>query len=233
MIRRESEVTAFLQEAGLAQYAKALEHHGIEMQTLMSMQYEQMRDLGMRSGHALKLRRRLQLANGSAAKGDVVGALSAVQLSWLRQEVSLQQFLAAVPEELDSPALKALFGHFLTMVGRVVAGIHELQRLSPELQELGLLQRLYGIKEQHFQLAGKILVELMACELTPEAQSAWVMVSGFMVAELLAGFHGNGEISQREFRLSLMSDCSTAVGDMDADSRTTHDGDDVDLARTP
>ncbi|CAJ1401377.1 unnamed protein product [Effrenium voratum] len=162
MIRRESEVTAFLQEAGLAQYAKALEHHGIEMQTLMSMQYEQMRDLGMRSGHALKLRRRLQLANGSAAKGDVVGALSAVQLSWLRQEVSLQQFLAAVPEELDSPALKALFGHFLTMVGRVVAGIHELQRLSPELQELGLLQRLYGIKEQHFQLAGKILVELMA-----------------------------------------------------------------------
>ena len=46
-----------------------------------------------------------------------------------------------------------------------------------------------------------------ACaELTPEVQSAWVMVSGFMVAELLAGFHGNGEISQREFRLSLMSE---------------------------
>ena len=32
--------------------------------------------------------------------GDVVGALSAVQLSWLRQEVSLQQFLAAVPEAM-------------------------------------------------------------------------------------------------------------------------------------
>mmetsp|Transcript_2142 Transcript_2142/g.4856 ORF Transcript_2142/g.4856 Transcript_2142/m.4856 type:complete len:343 (+) Transcript_2142:48-1076(+) len=64
-------VVAFLQEAGLPQYAEALLRSGFdELETLLEIEDSDMKDLGMLRGHAVKLRRRLREFKGGSQEHD-------------------------------------------------------------------------------------------------------------------------------------------------------------------
>jgi len=121
-------VTAFLREAGLIQYARVLNHHGFDdMETLLCMEDEHMREMGIATGHILKLKRHLrehalqrfgqrepasqssQIAVPRFGGGETQGkAYTSVQLSWmkLKDEIGLstvgglfyQKFFALEPE---------------------------------------------------------------------------------------------------------------------------------------
>ncbi|CAE7524255.1 hmp, partial [Symbiodinium natans] len=57
----QSEVTKFLRQIGLMQYAQTLYSSGFEdMETLLEIEDSHMRDLGMLPGHQVKLRKRLE-----------------------------------------------------------------------------------------------------------------------------------------------------------------------------
>ena len=60
----KSEVTSFMREIGLPQYAEVLRDHGFEdMETLLGIEEEHMRDIGMPAGHIVKLKRHLRDAD--------------------------------------------------------------------------------------------------------------------------------------------------------------------------
>lgn len=65
-------------------------------------------------------------------------------------------------------------------------------KLVPMLQQLGMRHVGYGLKPEYFDLAGKILIEVLVEWLgegfTKEVENAWVMVSGFMVATMHGGY---------------------------------------------
>eukprot|EP00438_Fugacium_kawagutii_P005329 Skav210303 [mRNA] locus=scaffold475:167736:168416:- [translate_table: standard] len=92
----------------------------------------------------------------------------------------------------NSPALRKLWAKFITVVGSAVAGIQDTSRLVPMLQQLGMRHVGYGLKPEYFDLAGKVLIEVLAEWLgdsfTKEVENAWVMVSGFMVATMHCGY---------------------------------------------
>lgn len=55
-----SELDEFLRELGLSQYGPALRSHGFDdMETILMINEEHMKDLGMRMGHIMKLKKRL------------------------------------------------------------------------------------------------------------------------------------------------------------------------------
>ncbi|CAK9099534.1 unnamed protein product [Durusdinium trenchii] len=60
------------------------------------------------------------------------------------------------------------------------------------LQELGIRYAAYSLKAEYFHFAEQILFEVLATwlgsDFTKEVEFAWKMVSGFMVATMLAGF---------------------------------------------
>ncbi|CAJ1330447.1 unnamed protein product [Effrenium voratum] len=92
----ENPVTVFMREIGLPQYAEALRDNGFDdMETLMGIEEEHMRDIGMAVGHIVKLKRRLQelesahgnaLAPPRALQGKGFApcgtTMTAVQMSW-------------------------------------------------------------------------------------------------------------------------------------------------------
>ena len=139
-------------------------------------------------------------------------------------------------EELEdpsnSPALRKLWAKFITVVGSAVAGIQDTAKLVPMLQQLGMRHVGYGLKPEYFDLAGKILIEVLAEWLgdsfTKEVENAWVMVSGFMVATMYGGYMAAAaEIKAKEkqiFASSALKDYSppaSTAGTDDFDSKTS------------
>lgn len=245
----KSEVTAFMREIGLPQYAEVLRDHGFEdMETLLGIEEEHMRDIGMPAGHIVKLKRHLRdadkvsmggmnsmtqmqvasLARPLQAKGfsPSQSNMTAVQLSWQQVKqlgtdvvggLFYKKFFMLEPsakalfpmsmrlrykdwdtdeeegeDPSNSPALRKLWAKFITVVGSAVAGIQDTAKLVPMLQQLGMRHVGYGLKPEYFDLAGKVLIEVLAEWLgegfTKEVENAWVMVSGFMVATMHGGY---------------------------------------------
>ena len=91
-----------------------------------------------------------------------------------------------------------------------MAGIQDTAKLVPMLQQLGMRHVGYGLKAEYFDLAGKILIEVLAEWLgegfTKEVENAWVMVSGFMVATMHGGFMmAANEIKAKEKQIFVSS----------------------------
>ncbi|CAJ1338686.1 unnamed protein product [Effrenium voratum] len=269
----QSPVTAFLREIGMPQYAEVFKDHGFDdMETLMGMEEEHMRDMGMPSGHIVKLRRRLQEAEAAGpgygtqlapprtlqGKGFAPGGntMTAVQMSWQQVKnlgtdvvggLFYKKFFKMEPsakalfpievrlrykdwdtdeeegeDPTDSPALRKLWAKFITVVGSAVAGIQDTGKLVPMLQQLGMRHVNYGLKAEYFNLAGKILIEVLAEWLgdsfTKEVENAWSMVAGFMVATMYGGYAQaalevkNKELQLKERIADTSSDVSSTCG---------------------
>jgi len=110
---------------------------------------------------------------------------------------------------LESPALWNLWAKFVDAIGSAVAGLHDFNRLVPQLQKLGMRHVGYGLKPEYWRVAEKVLMEVLreglGDKFTQEAENAWVMVYGFMTATMLAGFEA---AKAAESKLSL----STTAG---------------------
>ena len=241
-----------MRDIGLGQYAELLRDHGFEdMETLLGIEEQHMRDMGMPAGHIVKLKRNLRdcpermapvqvtsLARPLQAKGLVTGShMTAVQMSWQQVKqlgtdvvggLFYKKFFMLEPsakalfpmsmrlrykdwdtdeeegeDPSNSPALRKLWAKFITVVGSAVAGIQDTARLVPMLQQLGMRHVGYGLKSEYFDLANKVLIEVLAEWLgdgfTKEVENAWVMVSGFMVATMHCGFmSAQSEIKAKE-----------------------------------
>mmetsp|Transcript_65910 Transcript_65910/g.155227 ORF Transcript_65910/g.155227 Transcript_65910/m.155227 type:complete len:434 (-) Transcript_65910:301-1602(-) len=281
----QSPVTAFLRDVGLPQYAEVLRDHGFDdMETLLGMEEEHMRDAGMPSGHVVKLKRRLrEYAQTSGSKsastsqppasslprsmpGATVSlnnnAMTTVQMSWMQVKqlgtetvggLFYKKFFQIEPnakalfplsvrmrykdwdtdeEEGDdptnSPALRKLWAKFITVVGSAVAGIQDCAKLVPNLQTLGVRHVSYGLKAEYLNIANKVLIEVLSEWLgesfTKEVENAWVMVSGFMIATMMAGYKAAcTEIQAKQLHLAALQsrkDAPTTPGSCGGSSVT-------------
>lgn len=87
--------------------------------------------------------------------------------------------------ELD-PSLQSLFTHdpveqrrkFTDMLAALIQGLDRLHTILPEIHQLGLRHAQYGVKPEHYAIAGVALLwaveHTLGRRLTEEARSAWV-----------------------------------------------------------
>jgi len=91
----------------------------------------------------------------------------------------------------ETAALRNLFTKYVNAVGCTVAGMHDLTKLVPMLTELGARHFSYGVSEAHFRVMGQALdltlKEMLGEAYSPEVQSAWKMVYGFMSSIMFGG----------------------------------------------
>jgi len=267
-----SPVTAFLRESGLFQYAEIFLQSGFDdLDTLMDIEEEHMKEMGMPPGHVVKLKKCIRkLAGDAEPKAAIVASgrpqrmpqgmggmsqpdsnqMTAVQMSWVQlQQVGTdvagglfyKKFFQVQPDatklfpmtvrmryqdwaseaeekedDLDnSPAMRKLWAKVIDAVGSAVAGLHDVNKLVPMLNQLGMRHVGYGLKPEYVQLAGTILVDVLKEGLgdafTKEVENSWVMVFGFMSATMLQGFHAMREEIKSHER-SMMSS-SRALSD--------------------
>lgn len=145
----ESEVTKFLQQIGLPQYAQALYQSGFEdMETLVDIEEDHMRDLGILPGHQVKLRKRLDefeagvpvvQINQRKALGDLGNwededDYPAVPV---RMSTSMTLLKGATPSEKQG-AVQLSWTH-LKEIGTPIVGEYfckKILEISPEIREL-------------------------------------------------------------------------------------------------
>ena len=87
--------------------------------------------------------------------------------------------------ELD-PSLRTLFTHdpteqrrkFMDMLATLMAGLDRLHTLLPELHELGRRHADYGVRPEHYAVAGVALLgaveQTLGHQLSDDARSAWI-----------------------------------------------------------
>jgi len=247
-------VATFLKDIGLGKYAKPLILSGFDdMETLLDIENEHMREIGFPPGHIVKLKKKLREyadENPSAALSpkatEHVAAVSVpknaprsqqpqptsnmmttVQMSWIHVknlgtdkvgEAFYKKFFVLVPESKElfpisvraryrdwsaaeeedendlnnSPAMRKLWAKVIDAVGSAVAGLHDPNKLVPMLQQLCMRHVGYGLKTQYFELAAKILIEVLSEGLgdkfTKDVEQAWVTIYNFMTATMISGF---------------------------------------------
>jgi len=91
----------------------------------------------------------------------------------------------------DSPALRKLFSKYMNAVGCTVAGLNDFAQLVPMLRALGARHISYGVSERHWPLLGRALMltlrDVLGETFSPEVESAWTMVYGFMSSIMIEG----------------------------------------------
>ncbi|CAK8999407.1 unnamed protein product, partial [Durusdinium trenchii] len=142
-----SEVTKFLQQIGLPQYAEALYNSGFEdMETLVDIEEDHMRDLGILPGHQVKLRKRLDefeagvpvvQINQRKALGDweEEDDYPAVPV---RIAPSMTLLKGATPSEKQISSVQLSWNH-LKEIGTPVVGEYfckKILEISPEIKDL-------------------------------------------------------------------------------------------------
>eukprot|EP00967_Tisochrysis_lutea_P083338 scaffold115767_cov35-Tisochrysis_lutea.AAC.3 len=90
----------------------------------------------------------------------------------------------------ESEALKHHAISVLSTVGAAVAGLGDLQKLVPILEDLGKRHVNYGVKAEHYNIIGEALIDTLALSLgpafTPEVKCEWMKVYS-MVANTMKG----------------------------------------------
>jgi len=236
-------VAIFLNDVGLGRYAEVLVGNGFEdIETLLDIEDEHMRELAIPPGHIVKLKKKLRALQETRAYRQVIcvprapasirqpdctaNQMTAVQMSWVHVknlgtdkvgEVFYKKFFLLRPDaknlfslsvraryrdwasgededenDLDnSPALRKLWAKVIDAVGSAVAGLQDVGKLVPMLQQLGVRHFSYGMKEEYFQDASAVLIEVLKEGLkekfTGEIEQAWVMVYAWMTATMVAG----------------------------------------------
>jgi len=100
--------------------------------------------------------------------------------------------------ELD-PSLRSLFTHdpaeqrrkFMDMLATLVAGLDRLHTLLPEIHELGRRHTGYGVKPEHYAVAGVALLgaveQTLGHQLSDEARSAWIQAYELLTNAMSVG----------------------------------------------
>jgi hemoglobin-like flavoprotein len=100
------------------------------------------------------------------------------------------------------PALRGLFGddidgqsfRLMTMIGAGIGLLDHPERLDGALRELGARHLRYGVRESHYPIVGRVLLdtlqEVLGAAFTEDAKSAWAGFYGVVAASMMAGALG-------------------------------------------
>jgi hemoglobin-like flavoprotein len=103
------------------------------------------------------------------------------------------------------PALRGLFGddidgqsfRLMTMIGAGIGLLDHPDRLDGALRELGARHLRYGVREAHYPIVGRVLLdtlhETLGEDFTAEAASAWSGFYDVVVASMMAGARAAAE----------------------------------------
>lgn len=136
-----------------------------------------------------------QLVQQSWAKTEALGMQTVGVLFFKRifdiAPEALQLFsFREEPNIYESEALKHHAISVLSTVGAAVAGLGDLQKLVPILEDLGKRHVNYGVKAEHYNIIGEALIDTLALSLgpafTPEVKCEWMKVYS-MVANTMKG----------------------------------------------
>ena len=132
---------------------------------------------------------------GSISKEDI----DLVQHSFMRIEplsiVVGRTFYERLFE--TNPEIKPLFKgdlesqgeQLMDMIGTAVAGLDDLEKLIPILQELGARHRKYGVEVSHYGAVAEALIwtleQGLADAFTPDIRAAWVNVYGVLAETMI------------------------------------------------
>ena len=79
----------------------------------------------------------------------------------------------------------------MVMLAMAVNGLGDLDKLVPQLMQLGARHAGYGVKDEHYKVVGEALIWTLerglADAFTPEVERAWVRVYLLMAATMQAG----------------------------------------------
>ncbi|MBT5647101.1 MAG: hemin receptor [Rhodospirillaceae bacterium] len=96
-----------------------------------------------------------------------------------------------------NPEIKPLFKgdlesqgeQLMDMIGTAVAGLDDLEKLIPILQELGARHRKYGVEVSHYGAVAEALIwtleQGLADAFTPDIRAAWVNVYGVLAETMI------------------------------------------------
>ena len=132
---------------------------------------------------------------GSISKEDI----DLVQHSFIRIEPLSMVVGRTFYERLfeTNPEIKPLFKgdlesqgeQLMDMIGTAVAGLDDLEKLIPILQELGARHRKYGVEVSHYGAVAEALIwtleQGLADAFTPDIRAAWVNVYGVLAETMI------------------------------------------------
>jgi len=132
---------------------------------------------------------------GSISKEDI----DLVQHSFMRIEPLSMVVGRTFYERLfeTNPEIKPLFKgdlesqgeQLMDMIGIAVAGLDDLEKLIPILQELGARHRKYGVEVSHYGAVAEALIWTLEQDLadafTPDIRAAWVNVYGVLAETMI------------------------------------------------
>lgn len=107
------------------------------------------------------------------------------------------------------PALRGLFGddidgqsfRLMTMIGAGIGLLDHPDRLDGALRELGARHLRYGVRESHYPIVGRVLLdtlhETLGEDFTAEAASAWSGFYDVVAASMMAGACAAAESAPR------------------------------------
>jgi hemoglobin-like flavoprotein len=79
----------------------------------------------------------------------------------------------------------------MTMIGAAVAGLRNLEALTPVVRQLGARHAGYGVKTEHYATVGGALLwtlqQGLADDFTPEAREAWATAYGLLAGVMQSG----------------------------------------------
>eukprot|EP00440_Ansanella_granifera_P062413 gb/GFBE01067671.1/.p1 GENE.gb/GFBE01067671.1/~~gb/GFBE01067671.1/.p1 ORF type:complete len:448 (+),score=77.94 gb/GFBE01067671.1/:1-1344(+) len=141
-----SPVTAFLREIGLPQYADLMQRSGFDdMETLLEIEDEHMRELGLPPGHIVKLKKRLREYDGKPVRGgSVLEAARAPQPTLAAAQPAVPRAPKGNPKAAAQPSTAMMTTvqrswHLVKETGTDVVGemfYKKFFELEPEAKEL-------------------------------------------------------------------------------------------------
>ncbi|MFD2565710.1 globin family protein [Aquimarina rubra] len=94
----------------------------------------------------------------------------------------------------DAEAMKGQGNKLMTMLSSAVAGLSNLDRLIPILQDLGKRHVDYKVESSHYDTVGAALLSTLATGLgedfTPEVETAWTDTYGVMASVMKTAAYG-------------------------------------------
>lgn len=94
----------------------------------------------------------------------------------------------------DAEAMKGQGNKLMTMLSSAVAGLTNLDRLIPILQDLGKRHVDYKVESSHYDTVGAALLSTLSVGLgddfTPEVEAAWTETYGVMASVMKTAAYG-------------------------------------------